>query len=107
MHKSLLFVLLLLAPVARAFAQADLKQQIADTLNAIANRDIWAGNVTVRSLYFNHRAKSATVTVSSNLGYLPFRPETVDELVQEGKTLHHCTAGGGDDLRLSLQRGRR
>ena len=80
MHKSLLFVLLLLAPVARAFAQADLKQQIADTLNAIANRDIWAGNVTVRGLHFNHRAKSATVVASSNLGYLPFRPETVDEL---------------------------
>ncbi len=80
MSKLLLPLLLLLGTLPRAFGQTDLKQQIGDTLNAIANRDIWVGDVRVRNLYFNHRAKTATIAVSSNLSYLPFRPETVDEL---------------------------
>jgi len=62
------------------FAQAVLQRQITDTLRVIANRDVWVGNVTVRNLQVNDRARTVTVTASDHLISVPFRPENVDEI---------------------------
>ncbi len=86
MHKYIVF-LFLFGTLHFSFGQATLKRQISDTLNAIANRQVWVGNVTVRSLYVNPQNRTVTVTTNENLGYLPFREENVNEIYSAIRSL--------------------
>lgn len=85
MRYNFFIILFIFICTQASFSQNDanannLKQQIGDTLNVIANSEIWVGNVAVRNLNINKRTKTLTITTNESLGYLPFREKNVNEI---------------------------
>ena len=73
-----LFILFSHSAIAQS--NSNLIKQIGDTLNVIANREVQAGNVTVRNLSISSKSKTITISANENLGSLPFREENVTEI---------------------------
>ena len=80
MKKTTFAILFVLLTSPSLFSQAALRQEISDTLNVIANRDVRAGNISVQNLAVNQRARTVTVTMNDNFVNFPFRPENVAEV---------------------------
>lgn len=86
----LFFLIVFVLGAQTTFAQInqnELKQQIGDTLNVIANKEVWVGTVSVRNLTVNKKKKTVAITTNESLGYLPFRQKNVNEIYSAIRSL--------------------
>lgn len=76
----LLLLFLLLGINSKSYSQQAIKNQIADSLTAIANINLYAGKIKVNSININNSTKTIVVIANERLGNIPFREENVNRI---------------------------